>query len=345
MMMEQFVAFECGIRGIAPQTISKTYLNGLRHMCAIRNSPSTEVISQAFKSDRCQLLLRGFQRVYDKIHPRASRFKAPFTLSMIQRSVRTCRADPSLVMSKRHNPELLDVAVFRAFTALCVGFFFLLRRSEYLGNPRRDIPPLCMEDIHFFNRYGSRVAITDIEVEQVTKVKLIIRHSKCDSSGRGRLNSHMASSSARVCIVRVLRHWCQSAYRLREALGLTDQSAGKTPLFDLPGLLPTLNSDTVNQVMKAIACEVGVPKERVSSHSLRYGGATAMAAAGLPQYVIAAYGGWTSDSESLVFYTSPSIGMVRAASEALSDPNAVDICDLVQNLRLTTGSDRTGPLF
>ncbi len=45
--------------------------------------------------------------------------------------------------------------------------------------------------------------------------------------------------------------------------------------------------------------------KKPTSHSLRYGGATMMAAAGFPQYIIAIYGGWTENSTSLRIYTKP----------------------------------------
>jgi hypothetical protein len=46
-----------------------------------------------------------------------------------------------------------------------------------------------------------------------------------------------------------------------------------------------------------------LPRSHVSSHSLRYGGATELAAAGFPQYVISTYGGWTENSRALHIYT------------------------------------------
>jgi hypothetical protein len=47
----------------------------------------------------------------------------------------------------------------------------------------------------------------------------------------------------------------------------------------------------------------GLPQPHVSSYSLRYGGATELAAAGFPQYVISTYGGWTEKSRALHIYT------------------------------------------
>ena len=54
---------------------------------------------------------------------------------------------------------------------------------------------------------------------------------------------------------------------------------------------------------------------KATSHSLRYGGATMMAAAGHPQYLIAMYGGWTEHSKSLRIYVKPSAAMTQLVSK------------------------------
>jgi hypothetical protein len=54
---------------------------------------------------------------------------------------------------------------------------------------------------------------------------------------------------------------------------------------------------------------------RVTSNSLRYGGATMLATTGLPHYIIAMYGGWFQDSQTLKIYTKPSVHMVGTVSK------------------------------
>ena len=68
--------------------------------------------------------------------------------------------------------------------------------------------------------------------------------------------------------------------------------------------------------MAATALSMGFPADALkpTSHSLRYGGATMMAAAGFPQYVIAHYGGWVEGSSSLKIYARPSEKMLQAVS-------------------------------
>ena len=51
-----------------------------------------------------------------------------------------------------------------------------------------------------------------------------------------------------------------------------------------------------------------------------------LAAAGLPQYIIAYFGGWTEDSESLKFYTQLNVSSNMMVSEifATGEPRSLD---------------------
>jgi integrase len=79
--------------------------------------------------------------------------------------------------------------------------------------------------------------------------------------------------------------------------------------------------------MKQTATAMGLPAARVSTHSLRYGGATILAAGGYPEYIIAMYGGWAEGSASLRRYTRPTMATVADVSrhmQAMQRCNAED---------------------
>ena len=61
--------------------------------------------------------------------------------------------------------------------------------------------------------------------------------------------------------------------------------------FHIQGL-PRLTSEYLEQAMRVVALFPGLPVNRISAHSLRYGGATHLASAGFPEFIIAQYGGW-----------------------------------------------------
>jgi hypothetical protein len=54
--------------------------------------------------------------------------------------------------------------------------------------------------------------------------------------------------------------------------------------------------------MKAITRYLGLGDNMISAHSLRYGGATMLASAGLPSYVITYFGGWAEGSAMIRRY-------------------------------------------
>ena len=92
-------------------------------------------------------------------------------------------------------------------------------------------------------------------------------------------------------------------------------------LYDVPGI-ERVTAYRLHQVMRdAVRAYAGdVPIGRIAtSHSLRYGGATMMASAGFPQYLIAHYGGWTADSEALKRYVRPSDESIERVSRYMTD--------------------------
>jgi integrase len=117
-----------------------------------------------------------------------------------------------------------------------------------------------------------------------------------------RTNLPMAESTrinvnqATPCIVAVMEEY----FRRTHLLGALPGDS----LFSVPGL-PTLTSTVLSGVMKATVTAMGLPADRVSTHSLRYGGATMLASGGYPEYIIAMYGGWAEGSTSLRRYTRP----------------------------------------
>ena len=116
----------------------------------------------------------------------------------------------------------------------------------------------------------------------------------------------------KVCVVCILEKWIALT---RDVFGATEDM----PLYDVPGF-KSVNLDELHEVMEATVQDLGVEGygAKATSHSLRYGGATMMADAGFPQYLIAHYGGWTEDSKSLKRYAKPSEGSISLVSEYMA---------------------------
>jgi integrase len=96
--------------------------------------------------------------------------------------------------------------------------------------------------------------------------------------------------------------------------------------FLMPGPCP-LTSTNLGVIMREAVSKLGLDDSKVSAHSLRYGGATMLAAAGLPQYILAYYGGWVKSSESLRLYSGPgadSVELVFAHMSRMTDGDLAD---------------------
>jgi len=82
----------------------------------------------------------------------------------------------------------------------------------------------------------------------------------------------------------------------------------------------------MNDIVKTVAREMGQDPERYSSHSFRIGGATVLAAANFPDYVIQNMGRWKSLAFLHYLHWAPS--MMRSAMGVLTDPSIFTLCDL-----------------
>jgi hypothetical protein len=193
------------------------------------------------------------------------------------------------------------VLTARIYAALMFGIFFLLRKLEYLTT--KDPAPsssgariLRRHSIAFFNQNNARIPYQRIGHWQAYSIRLVIDFSKTDQLGLGRLLIHCRQYDVVVnCIVFIMENWIAST---RDSYELSESS----PVWTIAGY-PELTGDVISEVMK-FTCEIiGLPRSQVSSHSLRYGGATELAAAGFPQYIIATYGGWTENSKAMHIYT------------------------------------------
>jgi hypothetical protein len=105
---------------------------------------------------------------------------------------------------------------------------------------------------------------------------------------------------------------------------------GSNPVWQIQDF-PILNGDTIADVMKATCGELGLPRDKVSTHLLRYGGATELAASGLPQYIIAAYGGWIQDSRAIRVYTRLSLSTNAMVSTRMSQAASSRSAQMVVN--------------
>jgi integrase len=104
--------------------------------------------------------------------------------------------------------------------------------------------------------------------------------------------------------------------------------AGDKGRFRFEGLGEVLTNDLkVVAAMRAIVKFTGLRDDMISAHSLRYCGATMLAAAGFPSYIIAYFGGWTEDSKTIRTYAQVGSQAVERVSLAMSQSYDNDISE------------------
>jgi hypothetical protein len=295
-----FIAFEIGVRGLSPWSIKQTYLSAISNGFILRGIKNN--FDLARRNPTIKFLLRGYIRIFSVMHPADGMKKMAFTIELVK------FLEPALVKSdheRRLDPLFMKVASL----ALNFGIYFLLRKSEFL--PGRSAGKfhggLQCKHVLFFSEGGFPISWDNVHIGAAKYMEIKIPVSKTDQLGSGRLVKHERVSGPN-CIVKRFERW---ALFSRVAF----QSTALDFIFWKIGSPPIITDLEVATIMKAIVVYLGWDSKKVCVHSLRYGGATMLAAAGLPQYVIAYFGGWTEGSASLRRYTQiggRSIGQVSS---------------------------------
>ena len=178
----------------------------------------------------------------------------------------------------------IDLAVY---TAEVLAYTTLSRVSEYLytGDGTHT---LMSEDVQFEMQDGTVTTASAAYIRKVTGCIVNIKSAKNDSAGRGHryyfAKSNPAKDKSSYCITWIMWRYVQHA-----------SSGPKCPFFHIPKLGWTLKPPFLNKKLREMAEMYGLDPRRISSHSLRIGGATAMTAAGMSEYDIKQMGGWKSD--------------------------------------------------
>ena len=182
---------------------------------------------------------------------------------------------------------IVDLAVY---TAEILAYTTLSRVSEYLYTGAKSAHTLLSDDVMFELSDGQILpahSANHYTFKDVVGCLVNIRSAKNDAAGRGHryyFEKSAPGDQSLYCIVWTLWRYSQIAH----------PTAGRS-FFYIQEVNWTLKPAYLNQRLKHMAGMYGLDASRVSSHSLRIGGATALAAAGLHEYEIKQMGGWKSD--------------------------------------------------
>ena len=299
-----FMAFEIGLRGLNPDSLRKVYLSAISSYfvgAGVRNE-----FADARRSPSVQYVLRGYRKIYSLMHPAGGAKKLAFTIELVK-YLKDVLTGAQLAKQGGLFARGLELA-------LKFGIYFLMRKSEYLPGYARDPEParlgMRFSVIRFFDSVGGTVKWGSISVGCAKSVEILVPRSKTDQYGYGRVVRHTRVPGPN-CIVKELEKW---VFHCRSVLHAIESDC----LFCIRGVPIVLDTD-VADVMKSIVNHLGWDASKVSAHSLRYGGATMLAAAGLPQYVIEYFGGWAEGSKAAKFYMQVSGKAVAGVSKVMAD--------------------------
>ena len=312
--LDLYIGFECGLRLVKPTSISDVYLSAIAKAFDIRGIRNN--FRLAANDPRTKTLLAGYTRIWAHKHPAHENVKIPFTIVLALQAEQYLKSGsvnvPSFLTT---GPSMQAVlGVMRLTCALFFGIFFLLRKGEFLpkgANVPSRHSPLRRSDIRFLDAHQRAIPYEQIGHTRASWITITIVFSKTDQSGRGRIVTHHVDvHNPSQCVVQRLE-----AYFLfsRDRFGARQDDI----LFDVPGL-PPLTSAVLTYLMREVCRLLGLPHTKVSAHSLRYGGATTLAAAGFPEYIIAFYGGWSPNSRAMRTYIKPTNDVIRRVSLQMS---------------------------
>ena len=312
--LARFVAYEMA-RGMHPDSVAKVYVPHIvREFTHYRVANNFHVAS---RHPFIKSVMAGYERIYFKITPRGTTKRLAFTAEFLS------FAAPA--MAAPDAPRGFTLA--SGSLALKMGMWFCLRKGEYL--PNRKYAHLSktysfgmrLADITFSGSDAQIIPFADLREGRATMATINIRSSKTDQHGVGRIRqlAGLPQGVERVtsCLVRDLeRHVCMLRDDL-DAVHLRDY------LFAVNGSV-LITSDDVSKLIKACVMCAGMDPSRYSPHSLRYGGATMLAAAGYPVYLIEYHGGWAPNSSSIRIYMqiggagpAAAIAMIMSGREEL----------------------------
>jgi hypothetical protein len=180
---------------------------------------------------------------------------------------------------------------------------------------------LRSDDVLFSLKTGRGITpsydVNDVSWSNVRSVVFTVRSAKNDMQGEGHRFEYFtqATSSTRAFdIVEDMFLWAKRA-----------QLKKGQPFFSFRGEW-TLSYDVLSKAIKKVATDMGLDASRYRPHSLRIGGASMLAAAGLPDYVIQKQGRW----KSLAFLEYIRLGKqsFEMALSAMVNPTLLTVGDV-----------------
>ena len=312
--MLSFVAYLFGDLKLKPCTVT-SYISGVKFVLQMSG------IDTRFVDDdpTYRRVTSGCCLAYRSTHPEYDDKTMPFTVEMI--------------LAAQKFSDQTSIEGYMTVSAMKMAYCCLMRRSEYLLLPKTNhhLRGKCVSFVHHLPD-GSRVTVDSskafscgLSVETLYEIVVDILSAKNDKVGEGHRRTFRRIGKADQPV--------GHAFDLAE--DMWKYSIWARPTLDGPFFVYRssikLSYDTLVMRMKSTARRLGFNQAFFSSHSLRIGGASALAAAGVPDYIIQTFGRW----KSLAFlkYIRLASAAFDAALSKMCNTNTLTVSDLC---RITT---------
>jgi hypothetical protein len=167
--------------------------------------------------------------------------------------------------------EILDLSSpddILFWAVCCTGTYGLLRSGEIFGSSLEKKPGLRRSDVLLVSNH---------------EVQLVVRQSKTDRKKQGATITLYSNGTASCPVEAFTRYWNRLGRLLNQ----------HSPLFCLDHGT-SLDKDLFVQMLRLVVAKLGLNPSDYSGHSFRRGGATSLAAAGVPAAMIKQMGRWKS---------------------------------------------------
>ena len=292
-MVCKFSVFECLVREMDPASVFGSYVPAIARDSDLRKIRIK--FREASSTTYFKYVRKGLKNIYYAVHPLSGMKRIAFEMSMVKFI--------NVALGKATN----SVIRFAEILAPKIGICYLLRKSEFVPDGKKN-HGLVWSKVNFFDKYGKKIVWASVGIVRAESVVVVVPYSKADQHGAGRYLTHYRQRNG-VCIVSDLENW--AVYHKKYLL--SKESNG---VF-MNGSVPLITQERLMVVLKTTARYLNLNEDGVVIHSCRYGGATQLAMAGFPQYVIEIFGGWAPGSKSARRYTQLGGEMGREVSRVM----------------------------
>lgn len=264
-----FIQKLCLEEGLCPGTVS-VYLSAVRYYFRLHNLDISFLESTWISAART-----GINLIYRATHPVAGKKALPFVCAMIMHA--------QSVTFNTDSDE--DLAILTAFKIASVC---MMRVSEYLPGAKGVEHWLRAEDVAFRltdNRIVPSWRAHMHTWSEVQSVLINVRGAKNDVEGEGHRFEFAVTEPSSTRAYDIAYDCFKWAIRAQPLMG--------HPFLSFKGKW-VLKYHILSAAVKKVAIEMGFDPSKFRTHSLRIGGASMLAAAGVPDYVIQVQGRWKS---------------------------------------------------